>query len=96
MEPKPTRYLNLYEYNLAETTFYIRPGEMLNFSWQGDADQIRSRPGIRNNQVRFNLAYYRDGTPSGLPMVSIVVGDCDSQTDQLTLNLLNSTCYALA
>ena len=87
-EPKPTRYLNLYEYNVAETTFYIRPGDLLNFSWQGDAELNHFRP-RRINRVRFNLAYYRDGTPSGLPMVSIVVGDCDSQTDQLMLNLLN-------
>ena len=88
-EPKPTRYLNLYEYNLAETTFYIRPGDMLNFSWQGDAELNRFRHDDIINRVRFNLVYYRDGTPSGLPMVSIIVGDCDSQTDQLTLNLLN-------
>ena len=65
----------------------IRPGDMLNFSWQGDAELNRFRYHDDSiNRVRFNLAYYR---ASGLPMVSIVVGDCDSQTDQLMLNLLN-------
>lgn len=88
IEPKPTRYLNLYEYDLAETRFYVRPGDVLNLSWQGDADWTRFRFGDID-RVRFNLAYYRNGTSPEIPMVSIVVGDCDSETDQLTLNLLN-------
>ena len=41
---------------------------------------------LRSDQIRFSLAYYNRTSP--VPMVSIVVGDCDSEIDLLTLNTL--------
>ena len=35
-EPKPTGYLNVYEYDLAATNFSIQVGDVLNISWHGD------------------------------------------------------------
>ena len=78
MEPKPTGYLNLYEYNLTPINFAIQVGDTLNISWHGNNIQ----------QSRFSLAYYHNGTSPAIPMVSIVVGDCDPETDLLTLNTL--------
>ena len=80
MEPKPTGYLNLYEYNLTAINFNIQAGDKLSISWHG----------VHNNtqQPRFSLAYYHNGTSPAIPMVSIVVGDCDSKTDLLILNTL--------
>ena len=78
-EPKPTGYLNFYEYDLTETNFDIQVGDRLNISWYGDIRQP--------DQIRFSLAYYDNGTFPGIPMVSIVVGDCNqSETDLLILD----------
>lgn len=77
-EPKPTGYLNLYEYNLEETILYIKPGDILNIP-----DSYQSS--------YFSLAYYSycNGTSLSIPLVSFVVGDCsESETDPLTLNIL--------
>ena len=74
-EPKPTGYLNLYEYNLEETMLHIKPGDTLDIH-----DSYQSS--------HFSLAYYSNGTFS-IPLISFVVGDCESETDPLTLNILN-------
>ena len=78
MEPKPTGYLNLYEYNLTAINFTIQAEDKLSISWHGNNTQ----------QPRFSLAYYNNGTSPAIPMVSIVVGDCDPEIDLLTLNTL--------
>ena len=79
-EPKPTGYLNLYEYDLTTTNITIQVGDTLNIAWHGNNN-------IQN--PRFSLAYYYNrNIPPAIPMVSIVVGDCDSKTDLLTLNTL--------
>ena len=83
MEPKPTGYLNLYEYDLITIGFNIQSGDVLNISWHGNL--------LRRDQIRFSLAYHNNGT-SLVPMVSIVVGDCDPETDLLTLNTLLQYC----
>jgi hypothetical protein len=80
MEPKPTGYLNLYEYNLTAINFNTQIGDTLNISWYGST--------LQPNQMRFSLAYYNNRTFPVIPIVSIVVGDCDPETDLLTLNSL--------
>ena len=76
-EPKPTGYLNLYEYDLTATNFNIQTGDKLNISWRGNA--------LQPDQIRFSLAYDNYGA---FPMVSVVVGDCGSEPDLLTLDRL--------
>ena len=78
-EPKPTGYLNVYEYDISNDTVEINVGDVLNISWRTNSGQ--------SDRNRFSLAYY-NGTSSKIPMVSIVVGDCDSETNLLTLNSL--------
>lgn len=71
----------MYEYDLTTTTFNFQAGDTLNISWPGDVLQL--------DQTRFSLAHYNyNGTFPGIPMVSIVVGGCGSETDPLTLNTL--------
>ena len=77
MEPKPTRYLNLYEYDLTATDFDIQIGDKLNISWYGNI--------LQHDQIRFSLAYYNNSKSPATPMVSIIVGNCDSETDLNTL-----------
>ena len=77
-EPKPTGYLNLYEYDLTATNFNIQPGDKLNISWRGNA--------LQPDQIRFSLAYDNYGAS---PMVSVVVGDYSSEPDLLILNRLH-------
>ena len=85
-EPKPAGYLNLYEYDLAPKNFDIQDGDKLNISWYGRYSRYSNV--LWYDQIRFSLAYYNNGT-SSVPMVSIVVGDCDPETvDMLTLNTL--------
>ena len=79
-EPKPTGYLNLYEYDLVAKNFDIQDGDTVNISWHGNV--------LWYDQIRFSLAYYHNGTSPAIPMVSIVVGDCESETDLLSLNTL--------
>ena len=76
MEPKPTGYVNLYEYDLTAISFNIQAGDKLSISWHGSYTQ----------QPRFSLAYYHNRTSPAIPMVSIIVGDCDPETDLLSLN----------
>ena len=79
-EPKPTGYLNLYEYDLEAARFHINPGDALDIAWHGNYDQIR-----------FSLAYCNNATSSDIiPMVSIVTGDCNSETDLPTQNIFKS------
>ena len=82
MEPKPTGYLNLYEYDLTAINFTTEVRDTLNISWHGNNIQ----------QPRFSLAYYNNGSSPAIPMVSIVVGNCDSETDLWTLNTLYMYC----
>ena len=77
--PRPTEYLNVYKYELPNN-FDVQTGDVLNISWHGDVTQP--------DQIRFSLAYYNNGISSRVPMVSIVVGDCDPDTDLLTLDSL--------
>ena len=79
-EPKPTGYLNLYEYDLVADKFDIQDGDTLNISWHGNI--------LQHDQIRFSLAYYNNGTSPAIPMVSVVVGNCDPETDLLSLNTL--------
>ena len=81
-EPKPTGYLNLYEYDLTTTGFNIQSGDVLSINLSG--------------QIRFCLAYYNNEAFSSIPMVSIVVGDCDSDTDLLTLDTLYCKNYNIS
>ena len=78
-EPKPTGYLNVYEYDISNDTVEINVGDVLNISWRTNSG--------RPDRNRFSLTYY-NGTSSKMPMVSIVVGDCDPETNLLTLNSL--------
>ena len=78
-EPKPTGYLNVYEYDLSNTNFNVQAEDTLNISWHGNASAVDS--------TRFSLAYYQNGTSPTTPMVSVVVDNCTSDiTDLLTLN----------
>ena len=77
MEPKPTGYLSLYEYNWTAINFTIQVEDTLNISWNGNLQQ-----------PRFSLAYYNNRTSSAIPMLSIVVGNCDPETNLLSLNTL--------
>ena len=77
-EPRSIGYFNVYEYELSYN-FDVKMGDVLNISWHGDVTQP--------DQIRFSLAYYNNGI-SRVPMVSIIVGDCDSDTDLLTLDSL--------
>ena len=83
-EPKPTGYLNVYEYDISTDKFEIKAGDVLNISWHMHFDVEYL------NWNRFSLAYYNTGTSSDsyIPMVSLVVGDCDPEVDLLTLNTL--------
>ena len=78
-EPRPTGYLNVYEYVL-NNNVTVNVNDMLAISWHGDVNQP--------DQIRYSLAYYTDTSGSRVPMVSIVVGDCDLETDRLTSNTL--------
>lgn len=85
IEPKPTGYLNVYEYNVSTDMFEIKAGDVLNISWHTNAGEP--------DKNRFSLAYYgNNGTSTKIPMVSIVVGVCDSETNLLTLNSLYMYC----
>ena len=85
-EPKPSGYLNIYEYDVSTDMFEVKAGDMLNIiSWHTNA--------VDPNQNRFSLAYYNNNTgtssDSYIPMVSLeVVGDCDPVVDLTTLNIL--------
>ena len=84
-EPKPTGYLNVYEYNLTAANFQVKAGDVLNISWYDEREQWLGN--------RFSLAYqYNTHSHIHVPMVSIIVGDCDSETDLLTLNSLYVHC----
>ena len=78
-EPRPTGYLNVYEYVL-NNSVTVNVDDMLAISWHGNVSQP--------DQIRYSLAYYTDNGGSRIPMVSIVVGDCDLETDRLTSNTL--------
>jgi hypothetical protein len=78
IEPRPTEYLNVYEYELISVTVQIY--DVLVISWHGDISQPA--------QIRFSLAYYINNNGIRVPMVSIVVGDYDSEIGQLTSNAL--------
>ena len=67
MEPQPTPYPSVYEYDLSTENFTIQTGDVLNISWYGDV--------LQPDQVRFSLAYYDNGTPPGIPMVSVVTAN---------------------
>jgi hypothetical protein len=85
IEPKPTGYLNLYEYDLTAKNFDIRVGDKLNITWHGNI--------LQHDQIRFSLAYY-SGTSPIIPMVSVVFGDYDSNITTFitsTLGLVTST-----
>ena len=79
-EPKPTGYLNVYEYDISTDMFEVKAGDVFSISWHTNAGQP--------DRNRFSLTYYNNGTSSEKPMVSIVVGVCDSETNLLTLNSL--------
>ena len=80
-EPRPTGYLNVYEYEL-NNSITVQVNDILAISWHGNVSQT--------DQIRYSLAYYTDSGGSRVPMVSIVVGDCDPETDRLTSNTLQS------
>ena len=73
MEPRSTRYLNLYEYDLTAIDFDVQIGDKLNISWYGNI--------LQRDQIRFSLAYYNNDKSPATPMISIIVGNCDSETD---------------
>ena len=75
-EPRPTRYLNVYEYNL-NSNFIVQEGDRLKISWHGDARYPE--------QIRFSLAY----SNSRVPMVSFVGSNCTLETDPLILKFLH-------
>ena len=79
MEPRPTGYLNVYEYELNKN-FTVQSGDALNISWP------QHYVGL-HNQIRFLLAQYDNGSAM-VPMVSIILGNCDRETDLLILNSL--------
>ena len=80
MEPRPTGYLNVYEYKL-NNNFTVQFGDVLNISWP--QHYVR-----QHNQIRFSLAQYDNGSAM-VPMVSIILGNCDRETDLLALNSLH-------
>ena len=78
-EPRPTGYLNVYEYEF-NNSVTVQIGDEVAISWHGNVSQP--------DQIRYSLAYYNVSSGSRVPMVSIVVGDCGPETDRLTLNTL--------
>ena len=68
-EPKPTGYLNVYEYDVSTQKFIIQTGDILNISWYGSPLQQNQ------TQDRFSLAYYRNATIRypGIPMIAVFV-----------------------
>ena len=92
-EPKPTGYLNVYEYHISADMFEVKPGDMLNISWH-----ITALDDTYLN--RFYLAYYCNndtGISFDIPVVSLVVGDCVPEADLLTQDNLycNTTSNSL-
>ena len=77
-EPRPTGYLNVYEYEF-NNSVAVQIGDEVAISWHGNVSQI--------DQIRYSLAYYTD-SGSRVPMVSIVIGDCGPETDRLISNTL--------
>ena len=73
MGPQQTSHHNVYEYDLSTHGFIIQAGDVLNISWYGDVLQL--------DQIRFSLAYYDNGVPPGIPMVSVEMtnSNCSSQ-----------------
>ena len=61
-EPKPTGYLNVYEYDVSIEKFIVQTGDELNISWYG-----------QQNQARFSLAYCNNNTTPypGIPMIAV-------------------------
>jgi hypothetical protein len=80
MKPRLTGYPNVYEYELNNNVI-VRVDDILTISWHGNVSQP--------DQVRFSLAYYINNGFS-VPMVSVVVDDCD---DLLTSNALHCTSH---
>ena len=68
-EPKPTGYLNVYEYDVSTQKFIIKTEDVLNISWYGSPLQQNQ------TQDRFSLAYYSNATIPypGIPMISVFV-----------------------
>ena len=74
-EPRPTGYLNVYEYEL-NNSVTVEIDDMLAISCCGNVSQ--------RDQIRYSLAYY-NSSGSRVPMVSITVG---TETDRQTSNTL--------
>ena len=79
-EPRPTGYLNVYEYEF-NNRVTVQIGDEVAISWHGNVSQTD------HDQIRYSLAYY-NSSGSRVPMVSIIVGDCGPETDWLTSNTL--------
>ena len=77
-EPRPTGYLNVYEYEF-NNSVAVQIGDEVAISWHGNVSQT--------DQIRYSLAYYIISSGSRVPMVSIIVGDCGPETDWLTSNI---------
>ena len=71
---------NVYEYDSSTIRYNIQPGDMLNISWYGDA--------LQQDQIRFSLAYYINGTPPGIPMVNLSLSSSCAESTQQTQNNL--------
>ena len=76
MKPKPTGYLNVYEYELPPEQYQINPGDVLKIFW---------------NSTQQNSLVYRTSNASNktFPLVSIIIGDCGSEA---YLNLTTVYC----
>lgn len=61
MEPKPTGYLNVYEYDLTTEQYQVQPGDILQIF--GNSSSVVYQSPLSSSEV--------------FPLVSIVVGNCD-------------------
>ena len=71
MKPKPTGYLNVYEYDLPSEQYKVQSGDVLKIIW--------------NTTQPNSLAYYQSSNEE-FPLVSIIVGDHDCEAYYLNLS----------
>ena len=84
MEPRPTGYLNVFEYDVQNMQFDIQYNDIIQVYWQTDTDVLR----------RYSLAYFRD---SSNVMLSIEINQTIfDDSISAPANNYNITMYTIA